>query len=445
MTKNLLYITAFILFSISSLADTFTVNAGNYYYTPEVLTINVGDEVVWINDFGTHNVNGNTNSITNESFGNPEDFFVNSTNVEGAIIYTHTFTIPGTYNYDCSIGQHAINGMSGTINVLPSIFEIVENSETHNTLETAILTAGLNTTLNEEGTYTLFAPTDEAFDAFDEGYLEILLANDALLTQVLLHHVLGSTKMADDIIALDGQSIPTLNEDSLMITVTTDGVMIDNALVTVTDLVANNGVVHVIDAVLLPEQPEVITVMDIIATSPDHTILETALIQSGLDVTLSGDGPFTVFAPDDIAFNSLGGGVLDELLADNDLLTQVLLYHVHGGEALSTDLTNGMLISTVNGSDLTAYVMGNSYMINYANVTSADTETSNGIVHIIDQVLVPNDDDDTSLNNFYELNKEEYLHTINLLGKTVDRNALDKVLIDIYSSGKIIKRFKTTK
>jgi uncharacterized surface protein with fasciclin (FAS1) repeats len=410
-----------------------------------VLTINVGDEVVWVNDGGNHNVNGNTNSITNESFGNPEDFFVNPTNVENATIYTHTFTIPGTYNYDCSVGNHATNGMTGTINVVPSIFEIVENSETHNTLETAILTAGLNTTLNAEGTYTLFAPTDEAFDAFDEGYLEILLANDALLNQVLLHHVLGSTKMAADIIALDGQSIPTLNEDSLMITVTTDGVMIDNALVTVTNLVANNGVVHVIDAVLLPEQPEVITVMDIIATSPDHTILETALIQSGLNVTLSGDGPFTVFAPDDNAFNSLEDGVLDELLADNDLLTQVLLYHVHGGEALSTDLTNGMLISTVNGSDLTAYVMGNSYMINNANVTSADTETSNGIVHIIDQVLVPNDDDDTSLNNFYELNKEEYLHTINLLGKIVDRNALDKVLIDIYSSGKIIKRFQTAK
>ena len=300
----------------------------------------------------------------------------------------------------------------------------------------------MDATLNGNGTFTLFAPTDDAFNAFEPGYLEILLANTDLLTQVLLHHVHGEVLMASDLIGLDGQTIETLNSDDLTISLTDDGVMIDNATVIIQNLEASNGVVHVIDVVLLPEIPQDITVMDVIAASLDHTILEAALIQVGLDVTLSGNGSFTVFAPNDEAFNNLPEGALDELLADDMMLEQALLYHVHAGLLLSSDLTNEMAIPTVNGADLTAYIDGSSYMINNADVIAANTETTNGIVHTINQVLI---DNGTSIDDFYNLNKEEYLHTINLLGKIVDRKSLDKVLIDIYSNGKIIKRFKTTK
>ena len=96
-----------------------TINSGSYYYLPSTLTINTGDVVEWINDGGFHDVNGETNTITGLPYNNPEVFNSPSTSVVGAVIYSHTFTIPGTYEYDCSVGQHAANGMVGTITVLP--------------------------------------------------------------------------------------------------------------------------------------------------------------------------------------------------------------------------------------------------------------------------------------------------------------------------------------
>ena len=98
-----------------------TINAGSYYYLPSTLTINTGDVVEWINDGGFHDVNGETNTITGLPYNNPEVFNSPSTSVVGAVIYSHTFTVPGTYEYDCSVGQHAANGMVGTITVLPPL------------------------------------------------------------------------------------------------------------------------------------------------------------------------------------------------------------------------------------------------------------------------------------------------------------------------------------
>ena len=104
------------IFNINSQnSQEFTINAGNYYYSPSSLTINVGDVVNWYNDGGFHNVNFDINSITYESFGNPESFSSSATSEVGALIYSHVFNTPGTYTYDCSIGSHAANGMVGTI------------------------------------------------------------------------------------------------------------------------------------------------------------------------------------------------------------------------------------------------------------------------------------------------------------------------------------------
>jgi uncharacterized surface protein with fasciclin (FAS1) repeats len=441
MIKNLFLLATLTFAYVTAFSTSHTVNSGSFYFSPANLNITVGDTVIWINDGGNHNVNGTVNSINNENFDNPESFYVAPTNETDAIIFTHVFTIPGTYNYDCSVGSHAVSGMVGTINVapLPTVFEIVESSEAHDTLEIAITTAELETTLSGEGPFTLFAPTDAAFGMFEPGVLDVVLANTEVLKQILLHHAVSGTTLAADL--EDGQTIITLNEDIINVSITGSTVMIDDATVIIADILASNGVVHVIDVVLTPPTDE-LTVMDIIAASQDHTTLETALIQTGLDVILSGDGPFTVFAPTDEAFDNLPDGALEELLEDNTLLEEVLLYHVHSGELLAADLTNEMAISTVNGADLTSFVDENGEMINTSNVTVADTETSNGILHIIDQVLIV---DDTSIDSFYELNKEEYLHTINLLGKVVNRNAQDKVLIDVYSNGKVIKRYRSNK
>lgn len=101
-----------------------TVNAGNFYYDPEVLTINLGDEVSWLNDGGFHNVNFDINTITGESYGNPESFITSPTNDLG--MAEHTFTIVGEYGYDCSVGAHAANGMVGTIIVEDDVSSVNE-------------------------------------------------------------------------------------------------------------------------------------------------------------------------------------------------------------------------------------------------------------------------------------------------------------------------------
>ena len=115
MKKILSILSIVISFFNYSAQTTHTVNAGSYYYTPTNLTVQVGDSVIWINDGGLHDVNGNINSITNQPFNNPVTFDSPSTNTAGAVIFAYKFTVPGTYNYDCSVGSHAANGMVGSV------------------------------------------------------------------------------------------------------------------------------------------------------------------------------------------------------------------------------------------------------------------------------------------------------------------------------------------
>ena len=132
------------------------------------------------------------------------------------------------------------------------------------------------------------------------------------------------------------------------------------------------------------------SVVDIIVGSPDHTILETAVIAAELADDLSGDGPFTVFAPTDAAIGNLPAGTLDALLADpTGALANVLLYHVLSGKVLSTDLSDGMTATTLQGKDITVKIVDGNVFINDAQVTVADIEASNGVVHVIDAVLIP--------------------------------------------------------
>jgi uncharacterized surface protein with fasciclin (FAS1) repeats len=389
--KNI-FLTLLTFFSICTIvkSENHTINAGGYYFSPEVLTINVGDEVTWVNDGGLHDVNADENTQTGESFNNPESFQSNTTNVAGATIYTHTFTIPGTYNYDCSVGSHAAQGMVGQIIVqgLPSIMEIVTESEAHSTLEAAINAAELNETLDNEGTFTLFAPTDEAFEALPEGTVAGLLEDIPALTEILLHHVVAGTAMSSELI--DGDIIETLNGTD--ITVTVDGMtyMIDMATVTQPNIEASNGVVHVIDMVLIPaEEPELPSIMEIVTESEAHSTLEAAINAAELNETLDNEGTFTLFAPTDEAFEALPEGTVAGLLEDIPALTEILLHHVVAGTAMSSELIDGDIIETLNGTDITVTVDGMTYMIDMATVTQPNIEASNGVVHVIDMVLIP--------------------------------------------------------
>jgi uncharacterized surface protein with fasciclin (FAS1) repeats len=137
-------------------------------------------------------------------------------------------------------------------------------------------------------------------------------------------------------------------------------------------------------AIALPE-----TVVDIIVNSPDHNTLETAVIAAGLVDDLQGDGPFTVFAPTDAAFAALPAGTLEALLNDIPALTNILTYHVVGAKAMSSDLSNGQKIVTLQGKEVTVTINNDGVFINNAKVTVADIEAENGVVHVIDAVLIP--------------------------------------------------------
>ena len=381
------------------------VEASNYQYAPADLEIEVGQTVVWVNMGGFHDVNGVTSSIM-EEWDNPETFSLGAVNgnMDGECIGSHTFTIEGTYDYDCSIGSHAANGMVATVTVNPaqmsnSVVDIIVNSDDHTLLEAAVGAAGLVDALSGEGPFTVFAPTDAAIVALTEA-LEIT-ADELLalpnLGDILQYHVVGAEAYSTDL--SDGQMIETLVGEDVTVSITADGVFINDAQVTVADIAADNGVVHVIDAVLLPPAPPTNTVVDIIVNSEDHTLLEAAVGAAGLVDALSAEGPFTVFAPTDDAFTALTEALdvtVDELLA-YPLLPAVLQYHVVGAEAYSTDLSDGQEIETLLGEDVTVSITADGVFINNAQVIVADLAADNGVVHVIDAVLMPELEEETTV------------------------------------------------
>ncbi|MDC1508611.1 fasciclin domain-containing protein [Saprospiraceae bacterium] len=275
--------------------------------------------------------------------------------------------------------------------VLPTVEEItitdiVVNSADHETLEAAVIAAGLAEALAGDGPFTLFAPTDDAFAALPEGTVEALLQDPSgALTDILLYHAAAGTALSTDL--SDGLVVSTLNGKNVTVTINNDGIFINDAQVTVADIIADNGVVHVIDAVLLPPT---VTVTDVVVNSPVHETLEAAVIAADLAGTLAGEGPFTLFAPTDDAFAALPAGTVESLLQEpSGALTDILLYHVASGTALSTDLSDGMMVPTLNGNSVTVTINDNGVFINDAQVTIADILTDNGVVHVIDAVLLP--------------------------------------------------------
>ena len=272
-----------------------------------------------------------------------------------------------------------------------TVVDIVVNSPDHNTLETAVIAAELADDLSGTGPFTVFAPTDAAFAAIDPTTLNALLADPTGdLATILSHHVVVG--VADSGTIMNGQSIGNLIAQNLTFS-TAGGLTINGANITVTDLRAENGVVHVIDAVMLPEAMKTRingTIMDVVSTSPVHTTLNSLLETAGLDAALSGDGPFTLFAPTDAAIAALPSDVVDALLADpSGALTDVLLFHAVSGVASTDNIIDGLVVGSLLGRNLTFNANGNGVTVNNINISTFDIYTTNGVVHVIDAVLVP--------------------------------------------------------
>ena len=289
----------------------------------------------------------------------------------------------------------------------PSVFGVVRELPQTATLEAAIRAAGLVETLRGKGPFTLFAPTNAAFDALLKELnltAEQLLANKPLLTQVLTYHVLASRVLARQID--DGATPTTVQGQSITLNVGRDGFkrrtieIVDargrKANVIFANLRARNGVVHLIDRVILPTDQDIVRVA---AGNPDFSILVAAVKAAGLVDTLKSKGPFTLFAPTNAAFDALLQELnisADALLANKPLLTQVLTYHVLASRTLASDLTDGLAATTVEGQVIKFKRNASGLSITdgrgrVSNVVIANVQATNGVVHAIDKVILPSD------------------------------------------------------
>tara|TARA_X000001036_G_scaffold287832_1_gene267440 strand:- start:1120 stop:2874 length:1755 start_codon:yes stop_codon:yes gene_type:complete len=258
----------------------------------------------------------------------------------------------------------------------------------HDSLVAALTQADLVTTLQGDGPFTVFAPTDQAF--IDAGIDLTTFDTDeenATLVDILTYHVVSGKVMSTDL--TDGMEAAALNQDTLTFSVSATEVKVNDAVVTTADVESSNGVIHVIDKVLMPPAD----LVDIPATAQStgvHTALVAALAQVNLVATLQGTGPFTVFAPTDQAFTDAG---IDLTTFDTDeenaTLVDILTYHVVSGTVVSSDLTDGMTAAALNQDTLTFSVSATEVKVNDAVVTTADVATSNGVIHVIDKVLMP--------------------------------------------------------
>ena len=299
------------------------------------------------------------------------------------------------------------------------------NNPLLSTLVTAVTKAGLVDTLNSDGPFTIFAPTNDAFAAIPAADLDAVLADQELLTSILTYHVVAGESLDAAALGAAG-SAETVNGATLEFGA--DGTTVNGVDVLCSNVVTANATVHIIGEVLMPsaddsgdmeegdmEEGAMMptgplcaavpadgegsfagmtndTAATAASNNPVLSTLVTAVQAAGLVDTLNSDGPFTIFAPANPAFDALPAGTLDAVLADPDLLTSILTLHVVAGERLSSaDLAELDSVTTVNGADITLEVADDgTLMVNgQASVGCADIQTANATVHVIDAVLMP--------------------------------------------------------
>jgi len=305
------------------------------------------------------------------------------------------------YINDAQVVIPDIEASNGVIHVIDSVLLPPEKPGTivdvaiadgrFTTLAAALQAAGLVDALKGEGPLTVFAPTDDAFAKLPAGTVESLLLPENLKTlkSILLYHVVDGTYMSTDLAKMT--TLMTLQGDSVTIKEEMGKIYINDALVVIADIEASNGVIHVIDTVLLPpEKPG--TIVDVAIADGRFTTLVAALQAASLVDTLNGEGPFTVFAPTDDAFNKLPAGTVESLLLPENLakLKDILLYHVISGKVMASDVVNLTSATTVLGQDITITVKdGKVFLNDGTQVIITDVPASNGVIHVIDTVLLP--------------------------------------------------------
>jgi len=295
-------------------------------------------------------------------------------------------------------------GDDETVDDPKTITDLAAETDNLSSLVAALDAAGLVSTLNGTGPFTVFAPTNDAFDKFlsDNGFATLSDVPTDLLSNILLNHVVAGKVLSTDLSTgyVESSATGAGNNPMNMYVSTDSGVTINGvSSVTTADIDASNGVIHLVDAVIgLP------TVVTFATADPTFSTLVSALTRQSLGVdyvgTLSGDGPLTVFAPTNDAF----GALLTELgvsgLSDIDdaTLNAVLQYHVvNGANVRAADLSDGQVVSTLGGSDFTVDLSNGAGIIDAKSrntqIVVTDVQSNNGVIHVISQVLLPRKSD----------------------------------------------------
>ncbi|KLU02831.1 putative Sensory subunit of low CO2-induced protein complex [Rhodopirellula islandica] len=282
----------------------------------------------------------------------------------------------------------ALIGMSAASATAADIVDTAVGAGKFKTLAAALGAADLVDTLKGDGPFTVFAPTDAAFEKLPAGTVETLLKpeNKGKLAGVLTYHVVAGKVMAEQVVGLKGAQ--TVNGQRVDIKVDGSSVMVDGANVVTTDIVCDNGVIHIIDSVILPADKTIPETAD--AAGSFKTLLAAAKA-AGLAEVLGSEGPFTVFAPTDEAFAKLPEGTVASLLKpeNKEKLVAILKYHVVAGRVYSEDAVAAKSAKTLQGSPVAIKVTDGGAMINDSKVVATDVDASNGVIHIIDAVLLP--------------------------------------------------------
>jgi uncharacterized surface protein with fasciclin (FAS1) repeats len=269
-----------------------------------------------------------------------------------------------------------------------TIVETAVAAGNFNTLVAAVKAAGLVDTLNGHTPFTVFAPTDDAFAKLDPAMIENLLKPESKqsLTNVLTYHVVAGRVSARD--AYDLNSAATVNGQRLPINLRGDVPKVGDSTLVVTDIQCSNGVIHVIDSVLLPKLDSIPATAQ--AAGKFNTLV-AAVGAAGLGEVLSGKGPFTVFAPTDEAFAALPAGTVESLLKpeNKQKLIDILKYHVVSGRVYDNDAVKAGSAPSLLGRTLDIKFSAAGIRVNEAKVVAKNIDCSNGVIHVIDSVLIP--------------------------------------------------------
>lgn len=274
-----------------------------------------------------------------------------------------------------------------------TIVETAIGAEPLSTLVAAVKQGELVETLSSKGPFTVFAPVNSAFAKLPEETIKSLMEdeNREALQNILKYHVVAGKVMAADVVKMDGKSAKTVQGQEVSIRVEDGKVYVNDSQVTKTDIVCSNGVVHLIDSVLLPPD-KMPSIVEVAVGNEDFSTLVKLVKHAGLVETLSGEGPFTVFAPNNAAIAKLDKATVELLLSDEgkEKLGEILKYHVVAGKVMAADVVGLKKAKSVQGGDIAIEVKdGKVYLNGKTQVIATDIECGNGVIHVIDSVILP--------------------------------------------------------